>query len=74
MADLSDYLDLTVALAREQIRALTLHVPGHGRQVAFLRPESLLSLAASFLIKRRFVARCTIMIRVPGSAQLEAWT
>jgi putative restriction endonuclease len=54
VADLADYLDLTVSHAREQFRALLARrpVPG-GRQVAFLPAETLLCLAASFLVNHR---------------------
>ena len=54
MADLGDYLDLTVGQAREQFRALLIRhpVPG-GRQVPFLPVETLLCLAASFLVNHR---------------------
>lgn len=54
MADLADYLDLTVSQAREQFRALLARhpVPG-GRQVRFLPAETLLCLAASFLVNHR---------------------
>ena len=54
MADLADYLDLTVGQAQEQFRLL-LHrrpVPS-GRQVTFLPVETLLCLAASYLINHR---------------------
>ena len=51
MADLADYLDLTAGQAREQFRALVSRRPAHGgRQVAFLPAETLLCLAASFLV------------------------
>ena len=54
MADLADYLDLTVSQAREQFRSLLARrpVPG-GRQVTFLPVETLLCLAASFLVNHR---------------------
>jgi putative restriction endonuclease len=54
VADLADYLDLTVSQAREQFRALLARrpVPG-GRQVTFLPVETLLCLAASFLVNHR---------------------
>lgn len=54
MADLADYLDLTVGPAREQSRALLMRrpVPG-GRQVPFLPVETLPCLAASFLVNHR---------------------
>jgi hypothetical protein len=54
VADLADYLDLTVGQAREQFRALALRRPARGgRQVAFLPAETLLCLAASFLVHHR---------------------
>jgi putative restriction endonuclease len=54
VADLADYLDLTVGQAREQFRALALRRPARGgRQVAFLPAETLLCLAASFLVNHR---------------------
>ena len=54
MADLADYLDLSVGRAREQFRALASRRPAHGgRQVAFLPAETLLCLAASFLVNHR---------------------
>ena len=54
MADLADYLDLTVGPAREQFRELLMRrpVPG-GRQVPFRPVETLLCLAASFLVDHR---------------------
>jgi putative restriction endonuclease len=54
VADLADYLDLTVSQARGQFRALLARrpVPG-GRQVTFLPVETLLCLAASFLVNHR---------------------
>jgi putative restriction endonuclease len=54
VADLADYLDLSVSQAREQFRALLARrpVPG-GRQVTFLPAETLLCLAASFLVNHR---------------------
>jgi putative restriction endonuclease len=54
VADLADYLDLTIGQAREQFRALLSRrpVPG-GRQVTFLPVETLLCLAASFLVNHR---------------------
>jgi hypothetical protein len=53
-AILADYLDLTIGRAREQFRALLSRrpVPG-GRQVTFLPVETLLCLAASFLVNHR---------------------
>jgi putative restriction endonuclease len=54
VADLADYLDLAVGQAREQFRALASRRPAHGgRQVAFLPAETLLCLAASFLVNHR---------------------
>ncbi len=54
MADLGDYLELTAGQAREQFRVLLARgpVPG-GRQVAFVPAETLLCLAASFLVNHR---------------------
>src|SRR5262245_16701233 len=54
MADLADYLDLTIGQAREQFRALLSRrpVPG-GRPVTFLPVETLLFLAASFMVNHR---------------------
>jgi putative restriction endonuclease len=56
VADLADYLDLTVGQASEQFGAL-LHrrgvAPPGERQVAFTPVETLLCLAASFLINHR---------------------
>jgi putative restriction endonuclease len=52
--DLDDYLDLTVSQTREQFQALLARRPVPGRrQVAFLPVETLLCLAASFLINHR---------------------
>ena len=54
MADLADYLELTVSQAREQFRALLARRPvPSGRQVTFLPVETLLCLAASFLVNHR---------------------
>jgi putative restriction endonuclease len=54
VADLADYLDLTVGQARQQFRELRLRGPvSSGRQVAFLPVETLLCLAASFLVNHR---------------------
>ena len=51
MADLSDYLDLTIGQARDQYRALEARRPVRGgRQVIFLPLETLLCLAASFVV------------------------
>jgi putative restriction endonuclease len=52
--DLDDYLDLTVSQTREQFQALLARRPVPGRrQVAFLPVETLLCLAASFLVNHR---------------------
>jgi putative restriction endonuclease len=54
VADLADYLDLTAGQAREQFRALASRRPARGgRQVAFVPVETLLCLAASFLVNHR---------------------
>ena len=54
MADLAGYLDLTVSQAREQFRALLTRRPVPGsRQVTFLPSETLLCLAASFVVNHR---------------------
>jgi hypothetical protein len=62
VADLADYLDLTVGHASEQFSAL-LHrravAPGE-RQVAFTSVETLLCLAASFLINHRHYGGSTV--------------
>jgi putative restriction endonuclease len=54
VADLTDYLGLTVGQAREQFRALLSRRPvSSGRQVRFLPAETLLCLAASFVVNHR---------------------
>ena len=54
MAELADFLDLTVGHAREQFRELRRRSPvSTGRQVTFLPVETLLCLAASFLVNHR---------------------
>jgi putative restriction endonuclease len=54
VAELADYLDLTVGQAREQFRVLAGRRPVHGgRQVTFMPVETLLCLAASFLVNHR---------------------
>jgi putative restriction endonuclease len=54
VADLADYLGLTVGQAREQFRALVSRRPvSSGRQVTFLPAETLLCLAASFVVNHR---------------------
>lgn len=54
MADLADYLELTVTQARQQFRALLHRQPvSTGRQVTFLPVETLLCLAVSFVINHR---------------------
>jgi len=65
VADLADYLDLTVSQARQQFRALPARRPvSGGRQVRFLPAETLLCLAASFLINHRHYGGATAH-RVP---------
>jgi putative restriction endonuclease len=56
VADLADYLELSGSRARDQHRALLSRRPVQGgRQVTFLPAETLLCLAASFVIEpRRF--------------------
>ena len=54
MADLAEYLDLTSGSVREQFRVLKARRPAAGgRQVTFLPVETLLCLAASFLVNHR---------------------
>lgn len=54
MAELADFLDLTIGQARQQFRELRRRSPvSAGRQVTFLPVETLLCLAASFLINHR---------------------
>jgi putative restriction endonuclease len=54
VADLSDYLELTLGEARHQFQELTQRSPvSSGRQVIFLPVETLLCLAASFQINHR---------------------
>ncbi len=54
MAELSDYLDLTAGQARDQFRTLLVRRPvAGGRQVIFVPVETLLCLAASFLVNHR---------------------
>jgi putative restriction endonuclease len=54
VADVADYLELTVSQARDQFRALLVRRPVQsGRQVTFLPVETLLCLAASFLVNHR---------------------
>jgi putative restriction endonuclease len=54
VADLADYLELTVSQAQEQFQSLRARRPvAAGRQVTFLPAETLLCLAASFLINHR---------------------
>jgi len=54
VAELADFLDLTVGQARQQFRELRRRSPvSTGRQVTFLPVETLLCLAASFLVNHR---------------------
>lgn len=53
MAGLEDYLDLTVSQARGQYRTLISRRPVPGKQVAFSPVETLLCLAASFMVNPR---------------------
>lgn len=53
MAELTDYLDLAMGQARAQFRQLLTRRPSSGRQVPFLPAETLLCLAASFLVNHR---------------------
>jgi putative restriction endonuclease len=54
VAELADYLDLTVGQARQQFRELMRRNPvSSGRQVTFIPVETLLCLAASFLVNHR---------------------
>jgi putative restriction endonuclease len=54
VAELADYLDLTVSQARQQFRELKLRSPvSSGRQAVFLPVETLLCLAVSFLVNHR---------------------
>jgi putative restriction endonuclease len=54
VAELAGYLELTVAQARDQFRALLTRRPvTSGRQVTFLPVETLLCLAASFVVNHR---------------------
>jgi putative restriction endonuclease len=60
VADLADYLELTADQAREQFLALMRRRPvPSGRQVTFLPVETLLCLAASFLINHRHFGGAT---------------
>ena len=54
MAELADYLDLTVSQARQQFRELKLRSPvSSGTQAVFLPVETMLCLAVSFLVNHR---------------------
>jgi putative restriction endonuclease len=54
VADLANYLELTIGQARQQFRELMRRSPvSSGRQVVFLPVETLLCLAASFQINHR---------------------
>lgn len=70
MAELADFLDLTIGQAREQFRELRRRSPvSTGRQVTFLPVETLLCLAASFLVNhRRFGGSTAHLAPEPVSA------
>ena len=74
MAELADYLDLTVGQARQQFRELMRRSPvSSGRQVMFLPIETLLCLAASFLVNHRRFGGSTAHLApepVPSLARL----
>lgn len=74
MADLADYLELTASQAREQFRALLARRPiARGRQVTFLPVETLLCLAASFVVNHRHFGGSTAQRApepVPSMARL----
>ena len=53
MAGLEDYLELTASQACDQYRALESRRPALGKQVNFLPVETLLCLAASFVVNPR---------------------
>jgi putative restriction endonuclease len=54
VAELADYLHLTASQARDQFRTLLVRRPvTSGRQVTFLPVETLLCLAASFVVNHR---------------------
>jgi putative restriction endonuclease len=74
MPDPSDYLELSLGQAREQFRALLARTPvTRGRQVTFLPAETLLCLAASFLVNHRRFGGSTAHLApepVPSLARL----
>jgi putative restriction endonuclease len=53
VAGLEDYLDLTASQAHDQYRTLLSRRPVPGKQVIFLPVETLLCLAASFVVNPR---------------------
>ncbi len=60
MAELADFLELTVGQARQQFRELRRRSPvSVGRQVTFLPIETLLCLAGSFLVNHRHFGGAT---------------
>lgn len=64
VAGLDDYLNLTVGQARDQYRTLILRRPVPGKQVVFSPVETLLCLAASFVVNPRQFGGTNIQ-RVP---------
>jgi putative restriction endonuclease len=74
VADLADYLDLTEAQARDHFRVLLRRRPVQGgRQVPFVPTETLLCLAASFVISHRRFGGATAHLApepVPSLARL----
>jgi putative restriction endonuclease len=67
VAGLDDYLDLTIGQARDQYRALVSRRPVPGKQVIFSPVETLLCLAASFVVNPRQFGGANIH-RVPQPA------
>jgi len=73
VTDLADYLGITVGQARKQFRALLGRRPvSVGRQVIFLPVETLLCLAASFMVNHRQFGGATAG-RAPEPVPSLAW-